>query len=174
MLSRNRGMPNIAKSPCRRCGEMCDSAILTGDLSKVICHGCLEKQRGIHPSQQRWDHRVPKPYPWNWEFPDIPQENPPKPRQLWQYSSDDGQACYFYAYDLSDPEKIWIDPGAIEVFLNHLYLAKKFGVSVYQVISHSPAVWHMLSHHWFVDDTKKEYWPRFWVGRLSDEDEDLS
>lgn len=33
--------PKIKQSRCRKCRQMCDSAILTADLSKVICYGCL-------------------------------------------------------------------------------------------------------------------------------------
>lgn len=35
--------PNVAQSPCRVCRKMCDSAILTGDLRKVICYSCLNR-----------------------------------------------------------------------------------------------------------------------------------
>ena len=33
------------QSPCRVCGEMCESAIVTGDRQEVICFSCHTRPR---------------------------------------------------------------------------------------------------------------------------------
>ena len=35
--------PQMKQVQCKKCGKMCEPAILTGDLSKAICAGCLQR-----------------------------------------------------------------------------------------------------------------------------------
>ena len=200
MLGYDR-MRLAAESPCRVCGEMCVSAIFTGDLSKVICSYCLQKEVGVHHSQSTisgvcyscaevCDSAIRPKTPndiicykcLNAQMsiyrnpaktlhlrPDYIPEEPPKPRRLVQYATQDGQACYFYGYGLDDREKIWVDPGAIELFLTCLFWANRRGISVCRLIARIPEISDMLCSHWFVDPDRKEYILRIWVGKLQDD-----
>lgn len=202
MLSRDR-MPQMAQSPCRRCGEMCDSAVITWHLGKSICHECLAKETGVHFIQSRilgegecyvcnefresaivtrnakelicrecLNKQVSiyrNPAKTLHQRDDYIPVDPPKPRRLSQYTSSDGQGVYFYAYGLDDPENIWIDPGAIELFLKCLYLANEKGISVYRFIVRESGVSDFLDYHWFIDPQCEEYVVNLWVGKFQDD-----
>ena len=138
--------------PCYVCGDLSESAFITGDPTKAICHPCIDKQRSIYRNPRKSLHIDP----------DYVPANPPKPRRLILY----GDGILFYAYDLDDPEKIWVDPGAVELFLNCLHYANELGVSVYRLIVLTPEVADYLGTHWFIVPEKQEYSPRFWVATL--------
>lgn len=86
-------------------------------------------------------------------------------RSLSQYS--DG--ILFYGEDVQDPKKIWIDPGATELFLSLLHQAKATETCVHEIIEQTYPEY--LKCNWFIIPEKREYFPHFWVGTLKEKDE---
>jgi len=85
-------------------------------------------------------------------------------RTLSQYGKD---GVYFYGFNLEDPGKMWIDPGAIELFLNLLYESNTSEHSVYQLIEQRCPEY--LKAHWFIIDEQRKYYPRYLVATLNRE-----
>ena len=85
-------------------------------------------------------------------------------KRLCQYGES---GVYFYGDNLCDPEKTWIDPGSIELFLHFLEVAEQENRSVLGVIADfCPSDW--LGCHWFVVPGTQEYYPRYLVGYLNE------
>ena len=82
-------------------------------------------------------------------------------KPLSQYGEE---GCYFYGENVSDPKKIWIDPGAIEIFLSLLFQAKNSEVCVHEVIDENCPEY--LGSRWFVIPEKEEDFPRVYVASL--------
>lgn len=79
-----------------------------------------------------------------------------------------GNGVYFYGDGLRDPDKTWIDPGSIELFLNLLFHARKYNRNVLQVIHSIPELAGFLRCRWFIDEERQEYFPRYYVSQGRD------
>jgi len=100
-------------------------------------------------------------------YPEKFQEREPyvEPKNLIRSLSQYGSGgVYFYGEDVRDWKKIWIDPGAIELFLNLLFEAKKRELCIHRIIKETCPEY--LKGNWFIIPEKKEYHPRFIIATL--------
>jgi len=122
-----------------------------------------------HP-QDRWQWRIRKRifkrlrdrYPEKFKVEHPPFVDSGKLIKPLKMYGDCG--VYFYGEGVRDPLKIWIDPGAIELFLNLLFEAKQLEVPVHEIIDER--CFEYLASHWFIIPEKKEYFPHVYVGTL--------
>ena len=79
--------------------------------------------------------------------------------RLCQYGEG---GVYFYGDNLKDPEKTWVDPGSIELFLDYLMMAQREDRSVLRLIAERcPLGW--LRCRWFIVPGTEEYHPDYGI-----------
>ena len=79
--------------------------------------------------------------------------------RLCQYGEG---GVYFYGDNLKDPEKTWVDPGSIELFLDYLMMAQREDRSVLRLIAERcPLSW--LRCRWFIVPGTEEYHPDYGI-----------